>query len=73
MDEPLKDKDEIMEYSGLGKSALREAIDKFNFPCFYSGGKLKSCKRAVDEWFYQMSVTGLSMGGEAEDTEERKD
>lgn len=65
---PLNGKDEIMEYSGLRRKALKEAIELAEFPYFMAGGKMCSHTAAIDDWFLRMSVEarGADIGG-AED------
>jgi len=53
---PLKNKEEIMEYTGLKKSALKNAIEQAGLPVFYIGGKMQSNTAAINEWYYTMSI-----------------
>jgi len=64
---PLKNKEEIMEYSGLKKKALKEAIDQAGFPAFFLGNKMMSNTSAVDEWTYSMSINGGNIIIDGED------
>lgn len=62
---PLIGKDAIMKYSGLGRKALQQAIERAEFPHFLAGGRICSSTEAVDIWFLRMSVDarGADIGG----------
>jgi predicted DNA-binding transcriptional regulator AlpA len=62
----LVGKEEIMNYSGLKRSTLKDAIEKASFPHFYVGGKMCSSEEAIDQWFLVMAVEnrGVSIGSD---------
>jgi len=69
-DRLLKNKEEIMEYTGMRKSALKKAVDQAGFPIFYLGGKMQSTTTAINEWFYTMSVNRAFLDEAGENDEE---
>jgi len=59
--EILRNKEEIMEYTGMRKSALKKAVDQAEFPIFYIGGKMQSSTVAINEWYYTMSMNRVNL------------
>lgn len=56
MGRPLRSKEEIIEYSGLGRKRLAVAIERAEFPHFYIARRMMSHTDAVDDWFIEVAV-----------------
>ena len=66
----LVGKEEIMKYARVGKAALKDAIERAEFPHFYVGGKMCSTEEAIDRWFLAMATEccGVRIGDDEKDS-----
>lgn len=56
-----------MDYSGMGRKALADCIERANFPYFVIGGRMMSHTDLVDKWFFELAIMRVNLKVEGEE------